>query len=212
MLLGILTGLRAEAGIAEGLGLVRAGGGGREGAMRAVEALLAAGVDGLLSFGVAAGLDPALAPGALVVPARVRVAGQDLACDAGLLGWLGGATVAALADAGGLLATPAAKRDLRAATGAAAADLESGPLALTAARAGLPFAGRRAGCDPAARGLPEAAALALDAAGAIRPGRVIGRLLRHPGEIGGLLALGREAAAARATLRRARARLGERRS
>jgi len=69
-----------------------------------------------------------------------------------------------------------------------------------AARAGLPFAVLRAVCDPAEALLPPAALAALDALGAISIWSVAASLLRHPGQIFDLIALGRAAAAARAAL------------
>ena len=68
---GVVTGLAAEARLAEGLGLVLAGGGTEAGAPgRGRGFCCDAGPTRLLSFGLAGGLDPAVRPGALVVPRR----------------------------------------------------------------------------------------------------------------------------------------------
>ena len=198
--LGILTGLTSEARLVAGLGHVLAGGGDRPGAVRATEALMSAGVSAVLSFGLAGGLAPDLPAGALVVPRAVLVDGQRLACDARLMAWLGGATVDLLTDAPGIIVTRSAKSALWAATGAAAVDLESGPLARAAHHAGLPFAVLRAVCDPATRDLPPAALAALDAHGGIAALRIAGSILKHPGQLPGLIALGRDTARARQTL------------
>ena len=55
----------------------------------------------------------------------------------------------------------------------------------------------RAICDPADRDLPPAALTALGAGGAIAVSRLLGSLLSRPGQFAALLALARDAAAAR---------------
>lgn len=74
-LIGIVVGLAAEARLAAGLGcVVEIGGGTPAGAEAAVARLIARGVTGVVSFGLAGGLDPTLRPGMLVVPEAVVVA------------------------------------------------------------------------------------------------------------------------------------------
>ena len=73
-------------------------------------------------------------------------------------------------------------------------------MARVAARHHLPFAVLRAICDPAERDLPPAALVALDQAGAIGLWRVLVSLARAPQQLPGLLALARDAAAARRAL------------
>lgn len=198
--LGVLTGLVAEARLAAGLGQVMTGGGDRAGAVRAAEKLVRSGVSAVLSFGLAGGLSPGLKPGALVVPAAVLVDGERIGCDPRLLAWLGGATVDLLTDAPAIIVSRSAKSAMWAASGAAAVDLESGPLALAAARAGIGFAVLRAVCDPADRDLPPAALAALDSNGAIGGLRIAQSILRHPSQLPTLIALGRDASRARRTL------------
>ena len=196
--LGFVVGLAAEARIARGLGLVAIGGGMPAGATRAAERLVAEGVRGLVSFGLAGGLDPTLRPGDIIVPAMVRVDRTDFAT-ADLVGPTGGLLLAGTAIA----ATRAAKQALFAGTGAAAIDLESGAVALVAQRHNLPFAVLRAICDPAERDLPPAALAALDAAGAIGTWRILLSLARRPAQLPGLVTLARDAAIARRALLRA---------
>jgi adenosylhomocysteine nucleosidase len=258
---GFVVGLAAEARIAaRGSYLVRIGGGLPEGAARAARALLEEGADALVSFGLAGGLDPALRPGAIVVPAvvlnggerfatdprlRRRFAGAagDVQCrerqsrgwrahvpgpepgigahhdggaeasvrhdasrisgaadDAGIPWMLGSATPHILLAGAAAVATVAEKAALHRATGAHAVDLESGAVARVAADRGVPFAVIRAICDPAERPLPPAALVALDVRGGIGPLRVLGSVLRQPSQIGDLIRLARDAAAARAAL------------
>jgi adenosylhomocysteine nucleosidase len=139
--LGFVVGLAAEARIARSLGLVAVGGGLPAGAERAAEALVAAGAQGLISFGLAGGLDPTFRPGDIIIPAMVRAGDVDyptsdlVGAAAGLL--LAGTTI---------IATKAAKQALFQATSAAAIDLESGAVAQVAQRYNLPFAVLRAIC------------------------------------------------------------------
>ena len=198
--LGVVTGLRAEARLFGEH--ARAGGGTGVGASREAENLVRDGATALLSFGLAGGLDPNLAAGSLVVPRHVVSTGACWACDTRLIALLGGATVDALFAGDVVVDTITAKSALYRDIAASAVDLESGAVASVAERAGLPFAVLRAVCDPASRDLPPAALLALDGAGAIGFGRVLASVLRKPAQIPALLALARDAAAARATLKR----------
>ncbi len=203
MSIAIVVGLRAEARLARRLGLpVEIGGGTAAGAEAAADRAVSAGATALLSFGLAGGLDPGLRPGALVVPTAVLHDGALHAADHALLEWLGGATPHRLLAAETIAADAASKRRLWQATGAAAADLESGAVARVAAAQGLPFAVLRAICDPAERDLPPAALAALDAGGAIGLARVLGSVAARPGQVAALLRLAADAAAARRALAR----------
>ena len=198
---GIVVGLAAEARLARGLGCAAAIGGGTEaGAEQAAARLIAGGATALISFGLAGGLDPALRPGTIIVPAAVFADGTTLATDPGLNARLGGTTAHLLLATAQVLATAAEKQARWTDTGAAAADMESGAVARAAAGHGLPFAVLRAICDPAERDLPPAALAALNHRGAIGLGRVAASVARHPAQIPALLALARDAAAARRAL------------
>jgi adenosylhomocysteine nucleosidase len=202
--LGVVVGLAAEARIARRLGHpVAIGGGGPAGAEAAARRLLADGATALLSFGLCGGLDPALRPGALLIPEAVLDGSTRHAASVAIAARFGGATPHLLMGGAVVAATAAEKRLLREATGAAAIDLESGVVARAAAAAGLPFAALRAVCDPADQDLPPAALVALDANGAIGFFRVLAALAAHPAQLPALLVLARQAAAARAGLLRA---------
>jgi len=178
---------------------VEIGGGGEAGAKAAAARLIAQGARRLLSFGLAGGLDPTLAPGALLVPDVILAFDGHWPADPRLaagLGRVGGA----LFSGGEVVATAAAKAALHARTGAAAVDLESAAVAEAASRHALPFAALRAVCDPAGRSLPRAALLALDGQGRIGPWRVAGAALRHPAELPALIKLAGDAAKARRAL------------
>ncbi|MGI4940125.1 MAG: phosphorylase [Janthinobacterium lividum] len=154
----------------------------------------------LISFGLAGGLDLALPAGALLVPATVLADDGQWDADPILMACLGGSTPGALFGDGIILATTGAKAALHARTGAVAVDLESAAVARIAARHGLPFAVLRAVCDPGGRDLPRAALAALDGKGRIGALRVAAAILARPGDIPGLIALGRDAARARLAL------------
>jgi adenosylhomocysteine nucleosidase len=196
-----VVGLTAEARIARRLGWpVATGGGTTAGAEAAAQRMVAQGATGLISFGLAGGLDMALRPGRLIVPVVVHTDGRDLLADPALCRRLGGATPHRLLGADAIAATAADKHRLRQTTGTVAIDLESGAVAAVAQQHRLPFAVLRAICDPAERDLPPAALAALDQRGAIGLARVLGSLLAHPRQVPALLALAADATAARRAL------------
>jgi adenosylhomocysteine nucleosidase len=196
-MIGFVVGLEAEAQIARAFGCpVAVGGGGAAGAAQAASALIAQGITQLVSFGLAGGLQPGLPAGAILVPERViDEAGTVWSADRALADRFGvvRGTMLAVPD---IIAAAAAKAALWQQTGALAADIESGAVA----RAGLGFAVLRVVCDPAERNLPPAALTALDEAGRIKPMALLRSLARRPGQIAGLITLGRDAAAARRAL------------
>ncbi len=200
-MIGIVTGLTAEAALAAPLGIARAGGGTPRGAAHAAEQLVREGATALISFGLAGGLNPALPPGTLVVPASVITPSRTYPTDPALCARLGGPRHTLFA--GVILAvTKAEKSSLHEAFQADAIDLESGAVAAVAAAHNLPFAVLRAICDSSETSLAPAPVTALSATGAIAPLRVAASLLAHPGQISALIRLARDAAAARRALAR----------
>ena len=211
--LGIVVGMEAEASLIRPfLPQARFGlsGATLSGARQAVLDLLEGGVDALLSFGLAAGLDPALAPGAVVMPAHVVVNGERIAVSPALLGWLG--TRRADVMAGDLLhsdviVTEAARKAaLFRQTGCVALDMESGVVAEMAAARKVPFAAMRVICDPADRTLPPAAVVALRPDGSLAVGALARSILCNPLQIPALIRVGRDAGEARKAARAVLAR------
>jgi adenosylhomocysteine nucleosidase len=207
--IGVLTGLRAEARCLEGLDLKIACSGARpERAQAEATRLLAEGAKGLVSFGLAAGLDPGLRPGDLVLADVVITPdGQHLATDAAWRNRL----VALLAKAGvdararpvvgteRLLVTSQQKRALLEMTSASAADMESHVVAQAASAAGKPFVVIRAISDGADQALPDAALRFLGAEGRIRPTTALS-VISRPWELVALLRLGLQTRHALSTL------------
>ncbi|MBU6497730.1 MAG: nucleoside phosphorylase, partial [Rhodospirillales bacterium] len=126
--------------------------------------------------------------------------GARYATDADLCRALGGTTAATMLAGRDIVADVAAKHRLSIETGACAVDLESGAVARVATGHHLPFAVLRAVCDPAGRGLPRAAIVAIDARGAIAAWRILAALAARPWEVAGLIALAFDAARARHAL------------
>ncbi|MDQ0470576.1 phosphorylase family protein [Labrys wisconsinensis] len=209
-----LCGMRAEARLAGGPGVLAVCGGGRAELARArlTAALAEGGAAGLVSFGIAGGLDPALAPGTLVLAAWVAGPASRREADSAWLAALAqacpGALVAGVAGRDEAAATAAAKRSLAAASGAAAVDMESHVVAEIAADRGLPFAVIRAVADPAAASLPPAALAGLRPDGRPDIAGVLAALAASPRQLPGLIAAARQAQRALASLGRVRRHLG----
>lgn len=200
-MLGFVVGLAAEARIAARFGYpVQAGGGTPDGAARAASRLVGQGATALVSFGLAGGLDPALRPGALIIPSEVSSEGDVFSPDGVIAVRFGGLTSHTILAGSRVVADIAAKYNLFIETKSHAIDLESGAVARVAAANGLPFIVVRAICDPAERSLPPAALVALDPKGGIGLLGILRSVLRQPGQIPDLLALARDAARARRTL------------
>jgi adenosylhomocysteine nucleosidase len=193
--------------LADGTRLAVSGIGGVRAAASARQ-LVAAGVTALVSWGMAGGLDPALEPGAILLPAAVLgVDGSRVEADAALRARLLLALSALGPVAGGALLTVADaacsagdKAALHRDTGAVAVDMESLAIARVAREHRLPFAALRVVVDHARDQLPPAAAKALDADGNVLILRLIGSLAMAPAQLGALLRLAARYRAASRTL------------
>ncbi len=204
---GFLCGFKAEAELLKQFPFVVHGDGGIDGARRALARLPSSEVNALVSFGVAGGLKPGLRPGTLLIPDEIFVEGRAIPVDRpladGLRAKLPQALPGRMTVGSGLLATVEAKAALYAQTQALAVDLESGLLAEAAQAAGLPFIIIRAVADPSDRALPKAAQIPLTPAGRPNLPAILASVLRSPGQIPGLIALGLEMNRAMASLREA---------
>lgn len=198
----VVTGMAKEMRLAGGPGLAAVVSGGDPERLRRL--LAAERVDGyraVLSFGIAGGLDPDLAPGDAVVATGIAAAGARHPAHPALADWLAASLTAGgvrvrLADIAGADAPvldAAAKAAMRHATGAVAVDMESHIARDFAAERGLMFAALRIVCDPAARSLPPIVAGALRADGGIDHRTLLTNLLRRPAELAALSRLAGEA-------------------
>ena len=207
----VVVGLAFEARIAAGSGLpIICSGDGRT-LTPDLKRAIASGCSGLISFGVAGGLDPKLKPGTCVVGSAI-VTGDirhetDRYWSQRLLEAMPGAVHGLLVGTDGPVCTPADKHALNRETGALAVDTESHMVARAAAGHGLPMAAIRVIADPAHRGLPEAALTAIRADGTTDLLAVLRSVMRRPHQLPALLRTALDARAARATLLRGRSLL-----
>jgi adenosylhomocysteine nucleosidase len=170
--------------------------------------LVEAGAAALVSWGMAGGLDPALAAGRIFLPSEV--AGIDGASLSTARRWreqLSAALVAYHPLTGGRLLTSsrsiasvAAKAALFRETAAAAVDMESLSVAQVALAHGLPFIAVRVIVDAAGDALPSAVRDVADANGQLRVWRLFGEILLAPAGAASVIRLTRRYLAANRAL------------
>ncbi len=208
----VVCGLKAEADIAAGKGVTTVCGGGDQHRLAQDLARLAPKASGVISFGIAGGLDPTLEPGDTRVGAGIVIAdGRRYPADEGWVSRLSsslGVPAALFAAVDTPLADVTGKAALRAATGAAIVDMESHIAGRAAQAAGVPFAALRVVTDSASRSLPHAASVGMRADGSVNLAAIIGSLMKKPGQVPGLIRTGLDARKAFAALLRSRQRLG----
>ena len=212
----VACGLPFEAALAAGEGIAVACGPGPRRIAQRIDALVdgapAGTFVGIVSFGCAGGLDPALAAGSSIVPDGVLTDHGELATDAAwtraLRARLPQAHAGMLRGLDTPLASQADKARLWRGCGAGAVDMESHAAALAARRHGLPFAACRVVLDPAWRSVPGCALAALREDGATDVAALLRALAAAPRELGPLAALALDAWHARRSLRMVRAQLG----
>jgi adenosylhomocysteine nucleosidase len=215
--IGIITGTRPEEACLSDLthadaARIVCSGASAAAAEVAARQLVADGCAGLASIGTAGGLDPALAPGAVVLCDGVYpldgggVALPDDAWTDRLAAGLvaGGFTLrrGCLLGAGTPLLTPEDKARVFAETGASVVDMESDAVARVAMEVGLPWIALRVVADPAGLALPALAARSIKPDGRVDLAGLLCGLARRPGQIGGFLALARSGRKALGALRR----------
>jgi hopanoid-associated phosphorylase len=210
----VVTGMAFEARIAGGAGVDVLHGAHAAALERVLAMRLRMPCDGVISFGVAGGLDPSLAAGAVLVAERIVNGDEGYDTDpvwcAALRQALPGAVSGIVAGVDGPVASVAEKQALRSVTGARAIDMESHLAARLAQAARLPYIACRVVLDPAGRTVPSAALAALGEDGATDLAALLRTLAAHPVQLAGLLGLARDAAVARAALRTTRRLLGDR--
>ena len=195
----IVTGLVQEARIAAGPGMMVICSSSDPRQLRALLATLDASTfRGVISFGIAGGLDPTLKSGDIVVATEVL---------AGDTRWLAGSALneelianaalgrrrvvrGGLAGVEQLVAGIAKKAALWMETGASAVDMESHIAAAYATEAGVPFAALRVISDPVNRALPALARDAIKPNGDIDVRRVLRGVARNPMTLRSLVSTG----------------------
>jgi hopanoid-associated phosphorylase len=210
----VATGLRREARIVAGPGVLAIPGGGLSGRLEAALTAEAARAEGIVSFGLAGALAPELRPGDCVIATEIVDADghhpTDPAWSRALLAQLVGARAGPLFASDAMLLSRADKAAQRLRTGALAADMESHVAARVAARFGLPFAVVRAISDAADRDLPSAVTVGMTPDGGMAVWPVIRALARRPGELPALIRTAGEAERAFRALADVRRLLGPR--
>src|SRR5499427_9090541 len=195
----IVTGLVQEARIAAGPGMAVICSSSDPQQLRALLTVFdPTTIRGVVSFGVAGGLDPSLRSGDIVVATEVMsgdtrwLAGLSLTEEqiAGIA--LGRRRVVrgGLAGVEEVVVAQACKAALRSVTGAAAVDMESHIAAAYAAEHELPFAALRVISDPASRALPALARSAIKPNGDVDLGVIFRGVVRNPGALRALVSTG----------------------
>ncbi len=216
-----VTGLKREAEIAGGPGVVAVAGGGDVSLAEKLNALHGD-IKGVISFGLAGGLSPLLKAGDIVVGESVQIVHAQLAdrskvpeavqCDErwriALTAKLEAAFQGPVAASDAILEDAEAKAALFAATGALAVDMESAVAGRFAATRKLPFAVLRVISDDARHVLPAAALVAMKPDGGIALGRVLGSLIGNPLQIPALIRTARTSGRAFKELLRCRGLCG----
>lgn len=195
----IVTGLLQEARIAAGPGMAVICSSSDPRQLRALLTVFdPTTIRGVISFGVAGGLDPSLKSGDVVVATEVM---------AGDARWLAGLSLnetllsslalgrrrivrGGLAGVEEVVMARARKAALRSVTGAAAVDMESHIAAAYAAEAGLPFAALRVISDPADRSLPALAKTAIKPNGDVDLRKILRGVVRNPRLLRALVSTG----------------------
>lgn len=209
-----VCGLKDEEKIAAGLGVATLACGGHADELdrrlpQAVDELKPV---GLISFGIAGGLDPRLATGDVVIGQEIIADGErwpvDAAWTAALRTALPHTVTGAIIGSPSALSTSGGKAALHARTGARVVDMESGIVARLAAERGLPFAVLRVVADPADRALPPAALAGLKPDGSPALGAILWSLVKEPRQLPALLQLAGESRRAMSALLGSRLVLG----
>lgn len=197
----IVTGLVQEARIATGPGMTVICSSSDPMQLRALLAEFDhTSIRGVISFGVAGGLDPELESGAVVIATEVMggdrrwPAAESLSDELIAGAGIGRQTVfrGGLVGVEKVVTGQAGKAALRSETGAVAVDMESHIAADFAHAAGLPFAALRVVSDPAHRALPELATTAIKPNGDVDLRKVMRGIARNPLVIRALVSTGRD--------------------
>jgi hopanoid-associated phosphorylase len=194
-----VTGLVQEARIAAGPGMVVVCSSSDPKQLRALLTVFdPTTIRGVISFGVAGGLDPSLKPGDVVLATEVMagdgrwLAGLSLSDEvvAGVAMGRRRIVRGGLAGVEEVVVASARKAALWLQTGAAAVDMESHIAAAYAEEAGLPFAALRVISDSAHRSLPALAKSAIRPDGKVDLRKILSGVVRNPRTLSALVSSG----------------------
>ena len=206
------TGLRREAGIIGGPGVLAIAGGGDCKRLAHELAQMVGTARGVISIGLAGALAPHLRPGDWVVASAVIDGDARTPTDPGwaerLHGRLPGCARGLTAGSDVIVADGVAKSAMHAATAALAVDMESHIVARFAQAHGLPFAVARVISDGADHALPIAAQRGMRSDGGMDVLAVLASLLDDPSQLPALIRTALEAETAFRALLRGRQLLG----
>ena len=213
----IVTGLKQEARIAAGPGLTVICSSSNPVQLREMMTSFDPGsIRGIVSFGVAGGLNPALKSGDIVIASQIVTANRRWSTEASLtedlvaLPMKRGRSIVSgvLAGVEKVVLGQVGKEALRATTGADAVDMESHIAARYVEYNGLPFAAVRVISDPAHRALPQITLNAIKPNGNVDVWKVMRGIARNPRTIPHLISTGRDFNRALRSLRGCRSALG----
>jgi adenosylhomocysteine nucleosidase len=186
-----VTGLAKEAGIVGVAGVVAVAGGGDAVSLAAKLNALHGDIRGVISIGLAGALSPHLNVGDVVIADQVLTGAETWDCHetwrVRLLSRLSHAHQGQFFGSDVIIENPETKTGLYNTTGALAVDMESQVAARFAYARNLPLAGLRVISDDASHVLPPAALVAMKPDGGIALGRVLGSLLKKPGQVPALI-------------------------
>lgn len=209
-----VCGLRLEARVAAGEGVVVACGGDKGLLTQSIHRSMTPATRGIISFGFAGGLAHGLRTGTCIVARNVLGLGNghpsDTAWSRSLLEAMPMAIHADLISTDRPIHLPAEKLSLHRQTGAAAVDLESHIVARIAHEQRLPFAVVRVVLDPAHRRVPKSALIGHAADGSADARAVLAALAARPHDSPAVMRLAVDFWTASRALFRGRRQLGER--
>jgi adenosylhomocysteine nucleosidase len=186
-----VTGLAKEAKLAGVAGVVAVAGGGDSNGLMAKLNALHGDLRGVISIGLAGALSPHLNVGDVVIAEQIITGAETWDCHEGwrvrLTSRLPYAHQGQMFGSDVIIEKPETKSGLHTTTGALAVDMESQVAARFAASRNLPLAGLRVISDDATHVLPPAALVAMKPDGGIALGRVLGSVLRRPGQVPALI-------------------------
>ena len=201
-----VTGLAKEAKIVGVAGVVAVAGGGDGGKLEAQLNALHGDIHGVISIGLAGALSSHLKVGDVVIAEQIITGAETWECHESwrvrLASRLPFAHQGQVFGSDVIIENAETKSGLHTTTGALAVDMESQVAARFAARRNLPLAGLRVISDDASHVLPPAALVAMRPDGGIALGRVLGSILRRPGQVPALIRTARSSNKAFAELLR----------